>query len=218
MHYRFPYKALLARVVAAGHRAAAHGRGGAQVGCKRGCHQVGGALLQPHLMALLWQPETRGSDCLVAHPCTCSVLRLCSGSMAQNTVITELYKKTAEVKVRACRVGCSARFWDQGCGRAKAAAGLQGGSCQNAAPPPSLLQAKAVQEYVQLLLDNGQKFLIFAVSRRVWAQSADCTQLVGANDPRAALSYLCFAAPHLSAGCNRAYLQPAQGLPVSGQG
>ncbi|PRW20657.1 SWI SNF-related matrix-associated actin-dependent regulator of chromatin subfamily A 1 isoform X1 [Chlorella sorokiniana] len=43
-----------------------------------------------------------------------------SGSMAQNTVITELYKKTAEVK------------------------------------------AKAVQEYVQLLLDNGQKFLIFA--------------------------------------------------------
>ncbi|KAI7838398.1 hypothetical protein COHA_007802 [Chlorella ohadii] len=43
-----------------------------------------------------------------------------SGSMAQNNVVTELYKQTAAVK------------------------------------------AKAVQEYVQLLLDNGQKFLIFA--------------------------------------------------------
>lgn len=80
--------------------------------------------------------------------------------MGQNAVITELYKKTAEVKVRASP--CRHR-----------APRLQFLGWPLSWPVPATCacpcpQAKAVQEYVQLLLDNGQKFLVFAVSCPGW--------------------------------------------------
>ena len=103
--------------------------------------------------------------------------------MEENKAIMELYKATAELKVRGCTAvllycHCGRR-WDSGMQRVpRALAVCQGQSIRGCLPGavyqpqasaqlawpttlPPCLQAKAVQEYVQLLLDSGQKFLVF---------------------------------------------------------
>jgi len=80
--------------------------------------------------------------------------------MAQNGAIMELYKKTAEVKVSCVRVA----QWLPVMPARAACPCMTLGRALPSKPPlvHASLQAKAVQEYVQLLLDNGQKFLVFA--------------------------------------------------------
>lgn len=109
------------------------------------------------------------SECMSSHTCRRTLCLLdCRGGGAaraeQNAAITQLYNKTAEVKVR----GIWLLHWRATLHGASNSVAAFKDSCQLLIsvvylsfllPPPA--QAKAVQDYVSLLLESGQKFLVF---------------------------------------------------------
>ena len=101
--------------------------------------------------------------------------------MEENKVIMEMYRRTAEIKVglvlsRACHWrpltllaasgGSLLEQFPQETARIAAAFLHPFQTCRpvrsSSSSPPALPQCEPVEEYVQLLLEGGQKFLCFA--------------------------------------------------------